>query len=323
MLVGDRRYVRSRAWCQASEGGECIVEVASVRFEDIREYEGSQSAAWEELSFILAHDLDDLPAHVRLDRRGTPDGGVEFTCPGPRGRAGLWGWQAKLLFKFDAATFNQMRDSFKEALKNHRNMTRYAFVLPANPPDGAVGVSAFKKWLKFKDECEKFARDEGAEVELVLHVRSDVFKALLGEKHAGVVLYFFNARFPTAQALAGQVAQAVSDLGDRYDPDLHVQTEFPAVVEALCLDDAFLTDVVKVLRAAGATTMEAAEALSGVPAGTAPDDDRLTHTSSSVDQTDQTERAQPGQPGSLLCNRRPSGPVCGGAALHRSRHACA
>jgi hypothetical protein len=37
MLVGDRRYVRYRALCQASEGGEWIVEVASVRFEDIRE----------------------------------------------------------------------------------------------------------------------------------------------------------------------------------------------------------------------------------------------------------------------------------------------
>lgn len=270
------------------------MEVASVRFEDIREYEGSQSAAWEELSFILAHDLDDLPAHIRLERRGTPDGGVEFTCPGPRGSAGLWGWQAKYLFKFDAATFDQMRGSFKEALKNHPDMTRYAYVLPANPPDGAVGVSGFKKWLKFKDECEKFAYNEGSEVELVLHVRSEVFKALLDEKHASVVLYFFNARFPTAKVLAAQVAQAVSDLGDRYDPDLHVQTEFPAIVEALCLDDAFLADAVAAVRAASAATMEAAEALSGAPASTAPADDLLAHTSPSVDQIDQTERGQPG-----------------------------
>jgi hypothetical protein len=262
------------------------VEVASVRFENIREYEGSRSAAWEELSFILAHDLDRLPGHVRLDRRGTPDGGVEFTCSAPSGRKGTWGWQAKYLFKFNSSTFGQMRGSFKEALKNHPDMSRYAFVLPANPPDGAVGVSGFKKWMEFKDECEGYARDQGVEVELVLHVRSDVFKALLDEKHAGVVLYFFDARFPTSQALARQVSQAVGNLGDRYDADLHVETEFPALVEALCLDDVFVGVVVKAAREAAATTRESAEALSVALARSAREGDPLEHEPPSAGQRD-------------------------------------
>ena len=81
------------------------------------ELEGSQQRGWEELADILAPDLDSLPNGTVLLRRGTQDGGIEFSCPAPEGE-GVWAWQAKFLFDFKPQTFQQMKHSFEDALDN-------------------------------------------------------------------------------------------------------------------------------------------------------------------------------------------------------------
>ena len=121
-----------------------------IRFGLIREHEGSQQRAWEELSFLLAHDLDGLSNGTPLTRHGTPDGGIEFSCPAPPGKkAGTWAWQAKYLFDFKDPTFQQMGSSFKEALQRSPDLTRYVFVLPKDLPAGSRGMSAMRKWQEY------------------------------------------------------------------------------------------------------------------------------------------------------------------------------
>jgi hypothetical protein len=66
-----------------------------IDFARIRDHEGTKYRAWEELSYLLAWDLDGLDAATAMERRGTPDGGIEFSCvPTGKRSGGRWAWQA-------------------------------------------------------------------------------------------------------------------------------------------------------------------------------------------------------------------------------------
>lgn len=213
-----------------------------VKFENIREHAGSQHRAWEELSFILAPTLDSLPTDCRLIRRGTPDGGVEFHCRAPTG-GGVWAWQAKYLFELSTSTYEQMTKSFKDALANVPNLSRFTFVLPVDRPAGESGTSAMKKWDKKVDEWTNLAADQGVSISFEYHGHSAVLQALLRPEYAGVLRYFFDSAFLTPEALAEQVDRATNNLGDRYLPKTNVETEFSKVIDALCLTPFFKSQV--------------------------------------------------------------------------------
>lgn len=157
-----------------------------VRFQDIREHGGHQDRAWEELAYQLAADMDQLPRDAVWERRGTPDSGIEFTSTFKRdGRRERWAWQAKFLFSLDASAFKQMGKSFKDAIANEPDITRYFFVVPVNRPAGAIGKSALKKWEEYVADWQKHARDLGIEVAIEYRGESEVMRALLLTKHAG------------------------------------------------------------------------------------------------------------------------------------------
>jgi hypothetical protein len=229
-----------------------------IDFRSIRAHHGSQHRAWEELAYILAPDLDQLPADTRLIRRGTPDGGIEFSCPAPPGRGtGTWAWQAKYLFDFRPATFEQMKSSFEDALANTPGLSRYIYVLPEDRPDGAVGTSAMKKWTEHTANWARTAAERGTEVAFEFHGHSDVLTALLRPHQAGTARYFFDTALLSPEAMADQVSKAVDDLGHRYDPDLNVKTDFPSLVSGLCLDSRFIGRVGRLLSEAESRAADA------------------------------------------------------------------
>ncbi|WP_457253621.1 hypothetical protein [Pedococcus sp. P5_B7] len=234
-----------------------------IKFSAIREHEGSQQRAWEELTFILAPDLDALPAGTVLRRHGTPDGGVEFSTPAPAGRGGgTWAWQAKYLFDFTSGTFGQMRRSLLDALDSTPGLTRYTFILPADRPAGTTGTSAMRRWEEHVARWVGLAAERGVTLEVAFHGHSDVMAALMQPQHAGAVRYFFDSTVLTPHDMAAQVTQAVEDLGDRYDPVVNVATDFPSVVGAACLDVGFLDAVASQLTATMDALSSAARAVS-------------------------------------------------------------
>lgn len=228
-----------------------------VQFRSIRPHEGSQHRAWEELTYILTPTMDSLPHGTRLVRRGTPDGGIEFHCPAPDGN-GVWAWQAKYLHDYEPSTFSQMRKSFLDALADEPNLTRYTYVLPAELPAGAVGVSAMKKWAEHSKKWTKLASDQGVTVTLELHGHSDVLTALLRDEHAGAHRYFFDSTFLTEDVFRRSLRRSVLNLGSRYLPEVNIETDIPSAVSALCLDEAFTSNVRKLAAAAQQSVVTAA-----------------------------------------------------------------
>lgn len=223
----------------------------SVRFFDIREHGGHQDRAWEEVAFQLAADMDQIPVDAVWERRGTPDGGIEFSCIFERGgNRERWAWQAKYLFSLNSNAFGQMGNSFKDAIDNEPDITRYLFVLPVNRPAGATGKSAMKKWDDYLAEWEQYARDRGIEVSIDYRGESEVMRAVTLAKNAGTLRYFFDHSFLGHDVCASVVNRAITNLGDRYEPKADVGSHVDDVLDAVVLNDRFVERFGRVMRQA-------------------------------------------------------------------------
>lgn len=98
----------------------------TVDLSRIRDHAGAKDRGFEELAYLLAWDLEGLDRGTEIERRATPDGGIEFSCiPVGKGNGGRWAWQAKHLFKFDTSTFAQMTKSVVSALESTPDLERY------------------------------------------------------------------------------------------------------------------------------------------------------------------------------------------------------
>ncbi|MBY9074251.1 hypothetical protein K1X13_05385 [Nocardioides sp. WL0053] len=223
----------------------------NVRFREIREHGGHQDRAWEELAFQLAGDMDQIPHDAVWERRGTPDGGIEFSCAFELGgRRERWAWQAKYLFSLSASAFRQMGDSFKDAIANEPDITRYLLVVPVNRPAGAIGTSALKKWEDYVADWQQHARDRGIEVAIEYRGESEVVQAITLAKNAGTLRYFFDHTFLGHDVCASVVNRAITNLGDRYEPDTDVGSQVDDVLDAVVLNNRFVDRLGRTLRQA-------------------------------------------------------------------------
>lgn len=202
----------------------------------IREHAGAQHRGFEELAYLLAWDLEGLDQGTEIERRATPDGGVEFSCiPAGRGNGGRWAWQAKYLFRFDASTFAQMTESVVAALASTPDLERYIFVLPKDR-----STAGLAKWNAAVARWTAKAAAEGMTVEFEFRGESQILAAATRDKHAGSIRYFFDETFLTRGFMAGQIDREVKNLGERYNPDVNVETETRSIIDAACRGPRFV-----------------------------------------------------------------------------------
>lgn len=238
-----------------------------VDLRQIRQHEKSQQRGWEELSFILVPDIETLPPGTSLERRAAPDAGIEFSCPAPPGKGpGCWAWQCKFLDGLDASSFSQMTRSVKDALDKTPDLTRYTLILPVDRT-----VRGLERWsehvLAWKDE----AVARGMKVEFHYIGHSNILAALQLPKNTGALRYFFDKTQFTDDFFRKQVEREIENLGERYDPDVHVELEIGASFDALCRSPRFVQrlagafgEVERRARALGDATLEDAELASAI-----------------------------------------------------------
>jgi hypothetical protein len=208
-----------------------------IDFSRIRQHESSQQRAWEELSYLLVPDIAVLPAGTALERRSAPDGGIEFSCLAPFGKGkARWAWQAKFLFRLDASAFNQMTHSVEVALETTPDLERYTFILPVDrsgrrPQHGRSGE---QKWSDYVAKWQASVAARGMEVQFDFIGHSAVVAALQAQKHAGALRYFFDQTLFTDEFFRQQVSREIGNLGERYDPTVHVDLEIGEFFDAVC-----------------------------------------------------------------------------------------
>jgi hypothetical protein len=239
-----------------------LASLPQISFERIRQHKSSQQRAWEELAYLLVPDIDGLPSATVLERRATPDGGVEFSCPAPSSRGtGTWAWQAKFLFKLDASAFGQMKRSFEDALDSTPDLSRYGFILPIDRTACTkLSKGTLASWDEHVVKWRATAAARGATVDFAYIGESQTLTALTLAHHVGAVRYFFDESLFTEEFFERQVHREVNNLGERYDPDVHVGLDIEQVIDGACRNARFATAVetaVKRVSRAGSDLREA------------------------------------------------------------------
>jgi len=211
----------------------------TIDFRQIRIHQGSQHRGFEELCFQLLPDLVDIPAAARVERHGTPDGGVEFLVTLSDGA--VHGWQAKYLFGFGRNELGQLDKSVKAALDSQPKLARYTFCLPYNRPAGgdSKATSAMQRWYSHRGQWERWATERGMKVEFDYMGESELLAALSRPHQAARVYYWFGTTVLTPEWFQARLAEAVQHAGPRYTPKLHVDLPIAFYFEGLGRTQAF------------------------------------------------------------------------------------
>lgn len=201
------------------------LSVPDINFQNVRPYDGSRQAGFEELCSQLA-SLEPLPEGAEFVRKGRgADAGVE--CFLEHADGSETGWQAKWLFDWDSNLSGQLDKSIRTALTKHPNLTKFIVCLPFDLPDSRKKgqKSAFQKWVAWVAKWEATALTEKRSLTIELWGKSELSRRLSMDHpaYAGRLLYWFDIAQLTSEWFVKQFDKAKASLGSRYTPESNVE----------------------------------------------------------------------------------------------------
>jgi hypothetical protein len=205
----------------------------SIDWHNIRVWKGSQHAAFEELICQLAV-TEPMPDGSKFIRKGAPDAGVEcfWTIPNGEERA----WQAKFFrSSLDAGQWSQIDDSVKTALEKHPRLKQYTVCLPVDRPDARRDdqTSFLDRWNERVLKWQTWATTRGMSVTFVFWGDHEIGIRLTGETHRGRLFFWFNQEKLSDRWFSDRAAEAVSNVGPRYTPQLNVSLPVARLFDGL------------------------------------------------------------------------------------------
>lgn len=198
------------------------IDFASMRGDTI---EGKRSH-FEQLACRLAERDEGLGIFRRIFGAGG-DGGVEAVRVLPCGNE--VGYQAK--YFIDDVKWSQLDDSVNAALNQHPKLERYVFVIPCDLTGArkARGGSTEGEWGKWDAAVKKWgqwAKAASMQVTFELWTAFDLEGRLLRSGNEDLLKFFFDStRVLTRYWFEKMQKRTLKDLGSRYSPNEHVDTE--------------------------------------------------------------------------------------------------
>ena len=207
-----------------------------IRLRDIREHEGTQARAWEELAYQLRPPVH--AGHVETRKTRAPDGGVEWYESYDDGHQE--GFQAKFNENLEDA-LGGMLESVKAVASKRPKMTRLTFIVPYDFTDAASPRSKSDQ-QRWDDAVERWRGDVDGADRLTFDIirAGDIVSALTLARHAGRRSYWFSQVELTDNWLRQRWTEAVKVAGDRYTPAADTPSQVQAFLDAVCATPAFL-----------------------------------------------------------------------------------
>jgi hypothetical protein len=222
------------------------------KFSQLRQWDGSQARAFEELTYQLR---DQEPDGVEVIKTGNPDGGVEWYWRHEDGSE--WGWQAKFYDDIDDL-LSAMRASLVRVADQRKEMRRLTFCIPfdlSDVPDPPRGVMARQK---FEDAAERWKTDITDEVEIKLWTAGDLLDRLARAENRGRTWFWFDEAVLDDDFLAKRLQASQEEAGDRYTPPLHIELPIARAIHAAALGESFKGEVARAWRAVSSAAKELA-----------------------------------------------------------------
>ncbi|MCX8749482.1 hypothetical protein J3U75_08860 [Snodgrassella sp. B3088] len=213
-----------------------------IDWHQIRPFNGSQNNAFEELVCQLARE--EFGNEGEFTRFGTPDGGLEAICKFDDGR--VYGWQAKyFLYSFTSIQWQQIKDSFENAVTNYPNLTHFFLCVPLDRNNPCVkGKESFRnKWDNKVLEWKEWAKEKGREVDIKFWGSSELIGFLSLKKNEGRIYFWFQKKIFNSDWFKRQNKLAIEDLGRRYTPKFNIKLPISEKFKALSRDKKYNKDI--------------------------------------------------------------------------------
>ena len=199
-------------------------------FRSIREWDGFQYRAFEELCYQLRDPASDGSTLVKT---GNPDGGYEWYLTLPDGTE--WGWQAKYVFDIDNL-LRLMERTLRTVAGKRPKCRRLTFCVPfdlSDDPGSGSGKSARRKFEDRKPRWKE--RIAGAEqIEIRLWSAGELLERLSGHPNQrGIEWFFWRDEVFSLDWLRKRHGVTIDAVGQRYSRKLHVELPVSFALEGL------------------------------------------------------------------------------------------
>ena len=205
-------------------------------FKSLRQWDGSQYRAFEELCYQLR---DPTSEGEELIKTGNPDGGLEWYVAHRNGVR--WGWQAKFTFEINTL-LKLMEESLKTVVNKRPKCRRLTFCIPFDLPDAPGTGKQKSARQKFEDRKASWrVRIPGAEqVRIELWSAGDILERLVGHPNqGGIERFFWDREVFSPEWCKQRLAVSVEAAGGRYSPELHIDLPVAFALEGLARSEAY------------------------------------------------------------------------------------
>jgi len=209
---------------------QCII--VDINFSKVRTLSGSQRDGFEEVTSRLFFSEEECEGEfTRVEGRGG-DGGVEAYWTGEDGK--VIGFQSKFFEKVQATQWRQIDKSISAALKNHKGLGKYVIAVPRD-----LTPEQKTTWDKRREIWNKEATEQGwlNPIEFVWWGASYLRELLTEPSHRSKAWYWFGIPDFSLDWLAKKNRSAVLQLGKRYSPKQHLETNAGRMVDAFAWGD--------------------------------------------------------------------------------------
>ncbi|WP_327321074.1 hypothetical protein OG735_40965 [Streptomyces sp. NBC_01210] len=216
-------------------------------WQSIREWDGSQHRAFEELCFQLRTPA---PPGWETIKTAAPDGGVEWYDQAPDGSA-AHGYQVKFVQRIEDL-LPQARKSARTVGENiaHRKIVRLEFLTPfdlSDPtpftPSGKPRTGARERWNIHIAKWKELPGLAGVDIRYV--GGGELLERLTRPGNEGRQWFFFEKRVLGTEWFREQVTLAERLAESRYTPEHHVALPLAQVADACALPQEFLRQFVQ------------------------------------------------------------------------------
>jgi Fe-S cluster biosynthesis and repair protein YggX len=205
----------------------------SIKWQNLRSWNGSQYAAFEELCCQLAFYEKEIPVGSVFTRKGTPDAGVECFWKSPC--LDEFAWQTKFFSSVDKSQWKQLDESVETALYKHPHLIRYTVCIPIDRQDPRMKdrQSFMDKWNEHVEKWQKWAQNKGMSVSFPYWGEHEIFERLTREEHQGRHLFWFNSELFNKHWFQSRLEEAIANAGPRYSPELNVELPIARLFDGL------------------------------------------------------------------------------------------
>ena len=210
--------------------------VQGYDFKSLRQWDGSQHRAFEELCYQLR---DPTPKGAGLVKTGNPDGGLEWYVTHRNGVQ--WGWQAKFTFEIDTL-LKLMEKSLKTVVEKRPKCRRLTFCIPFDLPDAPGTDERKSARQKFEDRKKSWrVRIPGADrIRIELWSEGDLLQRLVGHRNQrGIEKSFWDREVFSLDWCARRMEKTAKEAGGRYTPELHIDLPVAFALEGLARSEAY------------------------------------------------------------------------------------